>query len=160
MAFVVCSGRFGRLVDVLLDFTSINSIGVRISHRQRNEVAPLPFFNWNPLPVSRLISPSAVCIGKPTATPRRRNSLTARTISSARSAKPPDTSPPKQHHCENGTASLGCKDGLRTSFPQLLHRHEPLHTFPSGKRSLTATVAGSAPLLSLPQLPRNIRTVT
>jgi len=55
VAFVVCSGRFGRLVDVLLDFTSINSIGVRISHRQRNEVAPLPFFNWNPLPVSRLI---------------------------------------------------------------------------------------------------------
>jgi hypothetical protein len=102
------------------------------------------------LPTGKIISPSAVCIGKPTATPCCRNSLTAFTISSARSAKLLTTSSPSRHHCGNGGARLGDKDGLPTGFSQLLHRHEPPRSFRSAEMLLTGAAAWFAPLVSLP----------
>jgi hypothetical protein len=73
------------------------------------------------LPTEKIISPSAVCIGKPTAIPCCRNRWTALTISSALSAKLPTTSSLNRHDCGNGRASLGGQDGLPTGFPQRLH---------------------------------------
>src|SRR5229473_6672436 len=68
------------------------------------------------LPTGKIISPSAVCIGKPTAIPCCRSRWTALTISSALSAKLFTTSSLKRHHCGNGGASLGGQDGLHR-FP-------------------------------------------
>ena len=72
------------------------------------------------LPTEKIIWPSAVCIGKPTAIPRCRSKWTAFTMSSVSFAKLLRASSLRGHHCGNGGASLVGQDGLPTGFAQLL----------------------------------------
>jgi hypothetical protein len=64
-----------------------------------------------------MIWPSAVCIGKPTASPCWRSKWTAFTMSSASFVKLLRAGSLRGHHCGNGGASLWA----RTVCPQVLH---------------------------------------
>jgi hypothetical protein len=69
------------------------------------------------LPTEKIIWPSAVCMGKPTASPCCRSRWTAFTMSSVRFVKLLRASSLRRHHCGNG----GARPVARTVCPQVLH---------------------------------------